>query len=253
MKMKVLVFFVATILVAWQCHAYNMFPLRMNTDYAARSTEAKCASWRLAVEAQNIFGFKTIPEECVESTKEYIHGGQYESDSKTVNQQAYFYARDLEVHDNDVFVFSIDATVLSNVPYYSEHGYGVEKYNSTLYDEWVNKGVAPALPQTLINYNKLLDLGFKIVFLSGRTEDKREVTEANLKAAGYHTWHQLILKDPKFITPNALAYKSAMREKLLRQGYSIKGIVGDQWSDHLGDHRGDSRSFKLPNPMYYIE
>jgi len=44
-----------------------------------------------------------------------------------------------------------------------------------------------------------------------------------------------------------------MRENLLRQGYRIVGIIGDQWSDLLGDHRGESRTFKLPNPMYYIE
>jgi len=67
-----------------------------------------------------------------------------------------------------------------------------------LYDEWVNKGNAPALPETLKNYNKLVSLGFKIIFLSGRTLDKQAVTEANLKKAGYHTWEKLILKSVFF-------------------------------------------------------
>jgi len=71
----------------------------------------------------------------------------------------------------------------------------VEKFNSTRYDEeFVNKGDAPPLPETLKNYNKLVDLGYKIIFLSGRMEDKKAVTEANLKIAGYHTYEKLILK-----------------------------------------------------------
>lgn len=50
MKMKVLlVLFVATILVASQCHGYKMFPLQMKM--AQYTTEISRASWRLGVEA----------------------------------------------------------------------------------------------------------------------------------------------------------------------------------------------------------
>jgi len=135
--MKCLVFFVAAVLVASQCHgaSFRSFPLSMTTGYGdgASDTEVRCASWRLAVEAQNIFGFETIPQQCVDATANYIEGGQYRSDSKTVNQQIYFFARDRHVHENDVILFNIDGTALSNIPYYSQHGYGYTLLFSLLF------------------------------------------------------------------------------------------------------------------------
>ena len=70
----------------------------------------------------------------------------------------------------------------------------MHKFNSTLFDAWVEKGVAPVLPETLKLYNKLLGLGIKIVFLTGRTVSQTDVTVENLKKAGYQTWEKLILK-----------------------------------------------------------
>jgi hypothetical protein len=46
-------------------------------------------------------------------------------------------------------------------------------------------------------------------------------------------------------------YKSAERKKLEKKGYTIIGNIGDQWSDLLGANAGN-RTFKLPDPMYYI-
>ena len=70
----------------------------------------------------------------------------------------------------------------------------MEPFNSTLFNEWVNKGEAPSLPESLKLYKKLLSLGIKIVFLTGRPEDQRSVTENNLKNVGFYTWEKLILK-----------------------------------------------------------
>lgn len=49
----------------------------------------------------------------------------------------------------------------------------------------------------------------------------------------------------------ALVYKSERRTKLEKRGYRIVGNIGDQWSDVLGTSPGN-RTFKLPDPMYYI-
>ena len=49
----------------------------------------------------------------------------------------------------------------------------------------------------------------------------------------------------------AVVYKSAERAKLEKSGYRIIGNTGDQWSDILGNPTG-RRTFKLPDPMYYI-
>lgn len=49
----------------------------------------------------------------------------------------------------------------------------------------------------------------------------------------------------------ATEYKSEKRAELVKQGYTIQGSSGDQWSDLIGFAIA-KRSFKLPNPMYYI-
>ena len=46
-------------------------------------------------------------------------------------------------------------------------------------------------------------------------------------------------------------YKSVERQKLVDAGYRIVGNMGDQWSDLVGAPEGD-RTFKVPDPMYYV-
>lgn len=50
---------------------------------------------------------------------------------------------------------------------------------------------------------------------------------------------------------SAMRYKSDVRKQLEDEGYRILGNVGDQWSDLQGDYLGN-RTFKLPNPMYFV-
>lgn len=70
----------------------------------------------------------------------------------------------------------------------------MEPYNEVAFNEWVEVGAAPALPESQKLYNKLLSLGIKIVFLTGRPLKQKNSTATNLKNAGYHTWEKLILK-----------------------------------------------------------
>ena len=53
-------------------------------------------------------------------------GYQYREDSKVVTNQAIVYAQSLKLKGDgkDVWVFDIDETTLSNLPYYAEHGFG---------------------------------------------------------------------------------------------------------------------------------
>ncbi|ONK66791.1 uncharacterized protein A4U43_C06F12000 [Asparagus officinalis] len=126
----------------------------------------------------------------------------------------------------------------------------VGTFNPKLFNEWVIKGVAPALPESLKLYYKLVSLGIKVVFLTGRGEDKRNATTVNLKKQGYHSWKKLLLK-PTNSGTSAVSFKSSERRKLADEGYRIVGNIGDQWSDILGSPQGE-RTFKLPDPMYYI-
>lgn len=50
---------------------------------------------------------------------------------------------------------------------------------------------------------------------------------------------------------SGIIYKSEMRRKLMEEGYRIWGNVGDQWSDLHGQFVGN-KTFKLPNPMYFV-
>ncbi|PSS07386.1 Acid phosphatase [Actinidia chinensis var. chinensis] len=212
-----------------------------------------CLSWRLSVEAHNVINWKTVPQACEDYVGHYMLGHQYRKDSETVVNEALVYAQSLHLGGDgkDIWVFDIDETTLSNLPYYANHGFGVEPYNSTQFNVWVDLGKAPALPESLKLYGKLLPLGLKVVFITGRPESQRNVTTNNLRKAGYHTWEKLILKSSNYTSYTAVAYKSIQRKMLEKDGYRIAGNMGDQWSDILGTHVGN-RTFKLPDPMYYI-
>ncbi|KAK3220660.1 hypothetical protein Dsin_014630 [Dipteronia sinensis] len=126
-----------------------------------------------------------------------------------------------------------------------------EPFNATIFNEWVMEGKGLALQENLKLYKKLLSLGIKIVFLTGRTEDQRSVTATNLKKVGFHTWEKLVLKGPSYTGKTAVAYKSNERKIFEKYGYRIIGNIGDQWSDLLGTNTGN-RTFKLPDPIYYV-
>ncbi|OIW17193.1 hypothetical protein TanjilG_18148 [Lupinus angustifolius] len=260
MKTTVLIFLLATSIAT--SHGlehgidYKIHPLRLKSGSGGHYVKGiTCSSWRVGVEAHNIIEWKTIPQECEGYVGNYVLGDEYREDSKVVNREAYFYAKSIDVikDGKNIWVFDIDETTLSNLPYYAHHGFGVEPYNATAFDEWVNLGIAPALPETQKLYNKLLSLGFKIVFLTGRPQSQKDITVKNLKDAGYYKWEKLIVKDvSKYKGKTAVTYKSNERKKLEEEeGYRIIGNIGDQWSDILGTNTGN-RTFKLPDPLYYI-
>ncbi|KAG9443457.1 hypothetical protein H6P81_014797 [Aristolochia fimbriata] len=212
-----------------------------------------CDSWRMAVETNNIRRWKTVPAACEFYLGNYMLGGLYRKDSAFAIDQAVEYAESLKIAGDgkDVWVFDIDETSLSNLPYYSIHGFGSEPYNDTLYSQWVEMEMAFALPETLRLYNRLLSLGIRVVFLTGRKEHQRHHTAMNLIKAGYTSWEKLLLRRPSDGSTTALVFKSGQRKKLEEEGYRIVGNIGDEWSDILGGSAG-SRTFKLPDPLYYI-
>lgn len=88
--------------------------------------DLSCLSWRLAVETNNIIGWKTIPEKCEGYLGHYMLGQQYREDSEAVAYEAILYAQSLELvgDGKDIWIFDIDETSLSNLPYYAKHGFG---------------------------------------------------------------------------------------------------------------------------------
>ncbi|KAK4427274.1 Acid phosphatase 1 [Sesamum alatum] len=213
-----------------------------------------CLSWRLAVETNNLQSWKAVPESCENYVGNYMLGKQYRHDCDVVADAAIEYAKSLKLGGDgkDVWVFDIDETTLSNLPYYARTDvqFGALPYNGTKFDEWVAEGKATAVPAVQRLYKTLLSLDIKPVFLTGGSDTFKDIRTANLYAVGYHSWLKLIFKG-EADKGAALLYKSKKRTELVNQGYRIVGNIGDQWSDLLGDNAGN-RTFKVPDPMYYI-
>ncbi|KAI9119140.1 hypothetical protein K1719_009815 [Acacia pycnantha] len=212
-----------------------------------------CDSWRLSVETNNAGIWERIPARCERFVEDYMTGERYRSDSDVIASFSSAFANNVKLgaDGRDAWVFDIDETLLSNLPYYESHGFGSEIFNETSFDDWVNEAKAPALPASLTLFKELQQLGFKIFLLTGRSEYQREATEANLLFSGYSKWARLILRDESDQGKPATIYKSERRQELVNEGYRIHGSSGDQWSDLLG-FAVATRSFKLPNPMYFI-
>ncbi|KAA8540337.1 hypothetical protein F0562_024744 [Nyssa sinensis] len=211
-----------------------------------------CLSWRLAVETDNIRDWLVVPEKCEDYVGHYMLGKQYRKDCDTVAYAAIEYAESVKLAGDgkDIWVFDIDETTLSNLPYYArpQVAFGAKAYNSTAFNEWVAEARAPPIPGSLMLYNRLVSQGFKIVFLTGSGESVRQARITNLKKVGYHTWEKLILKKNSESSTTSVVYKSRKRAELEAAGYRIIGNMGDQWSDLLGTNVGN-RTFKVPDPI----
>lgn len=215
---------------------------------------SRCEGWRLSVESGNLRDWDVVPSKCVGYVQNYMMtAGQYWEDSRVAVFTILEYVKTLKLvgDGKDAWVFDIDETLLSNIPYYQQHEYGGKAFDSKTFEAWVLEMKSPALPSSLLLYNRLLARGFKIFLLTGRDESQRNGTVHNLFQAGYKGWAGLILRGVNEQGSQASAYKPEKRGELVKKGYRLWGSVGDQWSDLSGPYEA-SRSFKLPNPMYYI-
>ncbi len=146
-------------------------------------------------------------------------------------------------------VFDIDETALSNWDEEKQDDYG---YIAADWDAWVKKRACTAIPGTLRVYQEAEKDKVAVFFITGRPEDEREDTAANLKAVGFTQWDGLSLRAPGHpSTQTVVDYKSGERKRIVAQGYTIILNVGDQMSDLNGDAQAE-KSVKLPNPFYYI-
>lgn len=109
---------------------------------------------------------------------------------------------------------------------------------------------APAIEPTLELFDDARRMGVAAFFITGRPDVAifRERTEANLTAAGYSGWKELVLKPTD--VHGTVPYKSGVRADIEADGYRIVLNVGDQDSDLKGGHA--DKAYKLPNPFYFI-
>ncbi|KAG0476081.1 hypothetical protein HPP92_012922 [Vanilla planifolia] len=165
-------------------------------DVSPEDAELVCASWRFAGEANNLAPWGTVPPECGTYVRKYMTGKAYDLDLQIVAREAASFARSLTLAGDgkDAWVFDVDDTLLSNLPYYAGHGYGLELFNASEFDKWIKKAAAPAVNYSLKLYNDVLNLGFKVFVLTGRSEAQRDLTTRNLNSAGFQVWERLILR-----------------------------------------------------------
>jgi hypothetical protein len=165
-------------------------------------------------------------------------------------------------------LFDIDDTTLNT---YSYEIYSNFVFNSTTNAAFVNACltatgcVFPAVPHMLALENYAEAHGYTVFWLTGRpqnaTTNQRPGTLANLTAVGYDvTDANVYLKDASgatepWLTPCApncttTQYKSLTRQHIESLGYHIVANFGDQFSDLNGGFA--DRTFKIPNPMYFL-
>lgn len=222
---------------------------------AAGTAAGYCLSWRTGVETYNMRAWPTVPARCQLHVRDYMTCGQYRQDIKLVTDQIFAYIDTIVPADDgmDAWIFDVDETCLSNLPYYQySKRFGVDPYDPSAFAKWVQQGTCPAIPEVLAVFNKLIDNGFKVFLVTGRDSTALgRVTADNLRKKGFVGYERLFMRTALYKGMIATSYKSQIRRRLVEEGYRIWGNVGDQWSDLLGDYIGN-RTFKIPNPMYFV-
>ena len=140
-------------------------------------------------------------------------------------------------------------------------------YNPTTNAAFVHAGFPEVfgMPQLV---QKAEQQGYTVFFLTGRPETQRADTESNLEALGYpvtgtkvgdnvdnvflkdvsHAWTTCDTTGDNVCSTSEV--KSETRQYIESLGYDIKANFGDQFSDLSGGYA--DKTFKLPNPMYYL-
>jgi len=159
-------------------------------------------------------------------------------------------------------LFDIDDTTLNT---YNYEIYSNFVYNPTTNAAFVNAAAFPAVPGMVNLEQKALAKGYAVFFLTGRPADattgQTAGTLTNLTSAGYTVDPtHVYLKDktgarqPWLLscapTCTTTQYKSLTRQHIESLGYDIVANFGDQFSDLNGGFA--DRTYKIPNPMYFL-
>jgi hypothetical protein len=157
-------------------------------------------------------------------------------------------------------VLDIDETSLTNWPLMLADDFGyiadgpclIGAHGACSQHAWERRAQAPPIQPTLDLFNAAKARGVAVFFITGRAADpgKRAATARNLHRAGYRDWAGLFLRVGNERNLRTRDYKTARRAAIAAKGYTIIANVGDQDSDLDGGYA--ERTFKLPNPFYFI-
>jgi predicted secreted acid phosphatase len=171
-------------------------------------------------------------------------------------------------------VLDVDDTTLATFNY---ELYSNWDFNPATNADFVLNERFPAVPGMVDMVNQAKDEGYKIIWLTGRPDTQEVATLGNLLKVGYPAPSPLpdatlgggsdgiftkpaIANYPSYLkfcnapmpttTCNTDEYKSATRQYIESLGYDIVANFGDQFSDMSGGF--EDRTFKLPNPSYFL-
>jgi len=103
---------------------------KRGTDESSGSGEGDamsfCLSWRLAVEANNVVAWPTVPPRCSRYVETYMINGQYERDLDLIVEEILGYVNQtlLPPDAMDAWILDVDDTCISNIYYYKSKNYG---------------------------------------------------------------------------------------------------------------------------------
>jgi predicted secreted acid phosphatase len=193
----------------------------------------------------------------------YRESGQYDNGLTAVERQAAAWlAQRAKVKGKLAMVLDIDETSLSNWPVMQADDLGLIPRGPCEFTKsdlpqgacgwliWINQARDQPILPTLELYREARNRGVAVFFITGRPESLRAATERNLRAAGYDGWKDLMMVPQGLKLKSAADFKAPARERIAAQGYSIILNMGDQDSDLAGGYA--ERTFKLPDPFYYI-
>ena len=188
---------------------------------------------------------------------EYIDSGRYEADVARVVDEAqqWLDTRAPQV-PRPAIVLDIDETSLSNWRAYRLNGWARIldgdcdlTHGPCGIRAWQALHLATAIAPTRRLVARAHELGVAVFFVTGRPSDLRDATERNLREQGF-TWDGVVLVPKGATFASAADFKAPERRRLAERGYTVLLSMGDQQSDLDGG--AAERTFKLPNPVYFL-
>jgi acid phosphatase len=186
----------------------------------------------------------------------YLDSGRYEADIAAVANEARATWEERRAGAASSRSSSTsNETALSNTPSLRANDFGFIVYGRAIFraghagSRVDPDGESRAIKPVLALARAARERGIAVFLITGRPERLRAATEWNLRAAGYE-WTGVILMPDNLKTQSAVEFKAPERKKITDLGYTVILNVGDQASDLDGGYA--ERTFKLPNPFYFI-
>jgi acid phosphatase len=187
----------------------------------------------------------------------YVDSGRYEAEVAAVVDQARAFVESRVAREGKLaIVLDTDETALSNLPSLRANDWGFIVSGPCNLPRgpcgllaWIGMAQSEPIRPVLAFARLARERGVAVFFLTGRPERLRGATERNLQSAGYE-WTGVLLKPDALNTRSAVEFKALERKKLVDQGYTIIVNMGDQMSDLEGGFA--ERTYKLPNPFYFV-